>query len=148
LDKVLNKIEGWRVKTLSQAGITVLIKACAATIPSYAMSNFVLPDLVCDILDREFKNFWWGFPNGKLHNLSLKSWGSICMPHSQGGLDIRDMKLTNLALIAKLGWKILNNFDSTWVKYVQDKYIMYGDFLSSPSPSLASWLWSSSFHQL
>jgi hypothetical protein len=141
LDKVLNKIEGWRVKTLSQAGITVLIKACAATIPSYAMSNFVLPDLVCDILDREFKNFWWGFPNGKLHNLSLKSWGSICMPHSQGGLDIRDMKLTNLALIAKLGWKILNNFDSTWVKYVQDKYIMYGDFLSSPSPSLASWLW-------
>jgi hypothetical protein len=27
------------------------------------------------------------------------------------------------------------------VKYVQNKYIMYGDFLSSPFPSSASWLW-------
>jgi hypothetical protein len=58
LDKVLNKIEGWRAKTLSQAGKTVLIEACAATIPSYAMSTFVLLDSVCNILDRQFKNFW------------------------------------------------------------------------------------------
>jgi hypothetical protein len=68
---------------------------------------------------------------GKLHNLSLKSWSSICMLRSQVGLDIRDMKSTNLALIAKLGWKILNNSDSTWVQHVQKKYISYGNFLSS-----------------
>jgi hypothetical protein len=141
LDKVFHKIEGWRVKTLSQAGRTVLIKACAAAIPSYAMSTFVLPDSVCDTLDRQFKNFWWGFPEGKLNNLSLKFWSSICMPRSQGGLVIRDMKSTNLALIAKLGWKIFNNSDSIWVKYVQKKYISYGNFLSSPTHNSTSWLW-------
>jgi hypothetical protein len=57
LDKVLNKIEGWQAKTLSQVGRTVLIKATATTIPSYAMSTFLLPDSICNSLDRHFKNF-------------------------------------------------------------------------------------------
>jgi hypothetical protein len=42
LDKVLSKVEGWRATTLSQAGRAVLIKSVAATIPSYAMSTFLL----------------------------------------------------------------------------------------------------------
>ena len=43
IDKVLSRIEGWRVKTLSQAGILVLIKSVAAALPSYALSSFLLP---------------------------------------------------------------------------------------------------------
>jgi hypothetical protein len=58
LDKVLNKIEGRRAKTFSQAGRTVLIKAIASAIPSYATSTFLLPDSLCKTLDRHFKNFW------------------------------------------------------------------------------------------
>jgi hypothetical protein len=58
LDKVLHKIEGWRAKTLSQPGRTVLIKATASAISSYAMSTFLLPDSLCLSLDRHFKNFW------------------------------------------------------------------------------------------
>jgi hypothetical protein len=88
LDKVLNQIEGWRAKTLSQAGRTMLIKAIASAIPSYAMSTFLLPDTLCSTLDRHFKNLWWGFPNGKSRNLSLKSWQSICLPWDKGGLGI------------------------------------------------------------
>jgi hypothetical protein len=108
LDKVLNKIEGWRAKTLSQAGRIVLIKAIVATIPSYAMSTFLLPDSISNSLDRHLKKIWWGFPKGKTINLSLKSWRSICMHRSQGGLGIQDMKSTNLALLTKLGWTFLN----------------------------------------
>ena len=40
LEKVSGKIEGWRAKTLSQAGRTVLIKLVATTIPFYVMSSF------------------------------------------------------------------------------------------------------------
>jgi hypothetical protein len=47
----------------------------------------------------------------------------------------------NLALIAKLGWKLLSKTDCLWVNQLQRKYIKYGDFLSSPAPSTASWLW-------
>lgn len=58
LDKVLSKINGWRAKTLSQAGQTVLIKSMVAAIPTYAMSTFLLPSSLCKNLDCRFKDFW------------------------------------------------------------------------------------------
>jgi hypothetical protein len=117
LDKVLSKINGWRAKTLSQAGRTVLLKATAAAIPTYAMSTFLLPSSFCRTLDRRFKDFWWGFPPDKCRNLSLKSWDSICLPRNQGGLGLRKMSTTNLALITKLGWKFLHT-NSLWVHHL------------------------------
>jgi hypothetical protein len=54
IDKVLCRIEGWRAKTLSQAGRLVLIKSVAATLPSYAMSSFLLPISCCKELDKAF----------------------------------------------------------------------------------------------
>jgi ribonuclease HI len=141
LDKVSGKIEGWRAKMLSQAGRTVLIKTVASSIPSYAMSSFLMPISFSSSLDRIFKNFWWGFPKDKTRNLSLKSWSSICLPKEEGGLGFRRMHEFNLALIAKLGWKLISNLDCLWVKQLQNKYIKYGDFISSPVSSSASWLW-------
>jgi hypothetical protein len=74
MDKVNSKIEGWKAKSLSQAGRLTLIKAVAAAIPSYAMSTFIFPANFCQKLDQSFKNFWWGFPSKKTRNLTLKSW--------------------------------------------------------------------------
>jgi hypothetical protein len=141
VEKVSGKIEGWRAKTLSQAGRSVLIRSVASSIPSYAMSSFLLPSTVSSSLDKAFKNFWWGFPMGKSRNLSLKSWSSICSPRLEGGLGFKRMHEFNLSLVANLGWKLLNTSDCLWVKQLQTKYIKYGDFLSSPLPTTASWLW-------
>jgi hypothetical protein len=126
---------------LSQAGRFMLIKSVASTIPSYAMSSFLLPISVTSSLDRSFKKIWWGFPKNRSFNLSLKSWSSICLPKDEGGLGFRRMHDFNLALIAKLGWKLLSNSKCLWVKQLQSKYIKYGDFLSSPISSTVSWLW-------
>jgi hypothetical protein len=54
IDKVLSRIEGWRAKTLSQAGKLVLIKSVATTLPSYAISSFMLPISFYNELDRVF----------------------------------------------------------------------------------------------
>jgi hypothetical protein len=140
IDKVLSKISGWRAKTLSQAGRTVLIRSTAAAIPAYAMSTFLLPVSLCRILDSRFKDFWWGFPPDKTRNLCLKSWDSICLPRNQGGLGLRKMEITNLALITKLGWKFLHS-NSLWVEHLQKKYIHYGSFFTTSSAVTASWIW-------
>lgn len=108
---MLEKIEGWRAKTLSQASRTVLIKAIASSIPSYTMSIFLLPKSLCTALDKSSKDFLWGFPKGKFQNLSLKSWRSIYIPRHLGGLGIRNMYDVNLVLVTKLGWKLLSNLD-------------------------------------
>ena len=134
LEKVSGKIEGWRTKF-------VLIKLVASTISSYAMSSFLMPISFSSSLDRMFKKFWWGFPKDISKNPSLKSWSSICLPKQEGGLGFRRMHEFNLSLIAKLGWKMIYNTDCLWVRQLQNKYIKYGDFLSSSVSSLASWLW-------
>jgi hypothetical protein len=141
LEKVQGKIEGWRSKTLSQAGKTILVKVVVPAIPSYAMSSFLLPDGLCHALDKAFKNFWWGFPKDKSRNLSLKSWRSLCLPKVQGGLGFRLMKDVNLSLIAKLGWNLLTNHNSSWVSLFQKKCIKYDNLLSSPLSS-GSWIWN------
>jgi hypothetical protein len=141
LGKVSGKIDGWRAKTLSQAGRSVLLKSVAATIPSYAMSSFLLPNSISSSLDRAFKNFWWGFPKDKARNLSLKSWNSICLPKEERGLGFRRMHDFNLSLISKLGWKLLSNSYCLWVSQLQKKYIKYGNFISSSNVSSSSWIW-------
>jgi exonuclease III len=141
LEKAQGKIAGWRSKTLSQAGKTVLVKVVASAIPSYAMSTFLLPDAFCHKLDIAFKNFWWGFPTNKARNLSLKSWSSLCLPKDQGGLGFRLMKDVNLSLVSKLCWKLLTNHASIWVPLFQQKYIKYGNLFSCPLGS-GSWVWN------
>jgi hypothetical protein len=94
-----------------------LIKVVVFAIPSYAMSSFMLPDGLCHQMDKAFKKIWWGFPKDKVHNLSLKSWKSLCSPKDHGGLSFRLMKNVNPSLISKLGWKLLSNHDSLWVLY-------------------------------
>jgi hypothetical protein len=141
IDSIQHKMEGWRAKTLSQAGRLVLIKAVAAAVPSYAMSTFLLPKGLCRKLDQVFKNFWWGFPPQKVRNLSLKSWNSLCSPKASGGLGFRKMEEVNLGLISKLAWKLLTQSEAMWVAQLQGKYLSSGTFLSPPPHSSPSWLW-------
>ena len=130
LEKVISRVDGWRAKHLSQAGRLVLIKSVAASLPSYAMSSFLVPASLCSQLDRCFKNFFWGFPKDKTRNMTLKAWDSICLPKHQGGLRIKKMRDVNLSLITKLGWKLLNNADSMWVGQLRGKYLHSSFFLS------------------
>jgi hypothetical protein len=105
------------------------------------MSTFLLSNSICSQLDKVFKNFWWGFPTSKTRNLSIKSWNSIYTPKVLGGLGVRKMKEVNLALISKLGWKLLTGLDSPWVFQLSGKYLQTGSFLSPSSLSSSSWLW-------
>jgi hypothetical protein len=77
----------------------------------------------------------------KTRNLALKSWNSICTPKALGGLGIMSMKNVNLALITKLGWKLLMGLDSLWVSQLIGKYLQTESFLSPSSHSSSSWLW-------
>ena len=47
---------------------------------------------------------------------TLVSWDNVCRPKSEGGLGIRKNDEVNRATITKLGWRILTDNDSIWVK--------------------------------
>jgi hypothetical protein len=79
IDRVKSKVDGWHAKSLSQAGRLVLIKFLAATIPSYAMSVFLLLKSICSQLDRVFKKIGGIFLPQK-QEISLSSLGTLFAP--------------------------------------------------------------------
>lgn len=59
-EKVKNKLQGWREKSLSTAGKEVLLKAVIQSIPTYLMSCFELPKVICSDVQQLMAKFWWG----------------------------------------------------------------------------------------
>ena len=59
-ERVGQKLAGWKGKLLSMGVKEILIKAMAQAIPTYTMSCFLLPQGLCDDMERMMKSFWWG----------------------------------------------------------------------------------------
>lgn len=61
-EELLKRLSGWKSKLLPQAGLVCLIKSVVSALPTYFMSNFLLPNRYCLELDSLMRYFWWGFP--------------------------------------------------------------------------------------
>ena len=59
-ERVWNKIQGWKEKLLSQAGMEVLLKAVVQAIPTFAMGCFKLPSGLLNNIEMMIRKFWWG----------------------------------------------------------------------------------------
>ena len=60
LDRVKQKLPGWKANMLSLASRAVLIQASSSTIPSYVVQCTYLPGRILDGIDRVNRNFLWG----------------------------------------------------------------------------------------
>ena len=60
---------------------------------------------------------WQGGNNGGTKKFALVSWKTIKMPWSKDGLQIRDLRIQNLAMGAKLVWNLLEPKPS-WSSWV------------------------------
>ena len=61
LDRVKNKLAGWKANLLSLAGRAVLIQASLAAIPAYVMQCTHILNKILKGVDWVNKNFLWGF---------------------------------------------------------------------------------------
>uniref|UniRef100_A0A803P2H6 Reverse transcriptase n=1 Tax=Cannabis sativa TaxID=3483 RepID=A0A803P2H6_CANSA len=144
--KVLNRLEGWKAKCLSQAGRTTLIKSVLQSIPCYTTAATRLPVSLCKELDSIVARFWWKGCNsdlGPCRYLALKSWSHLCQPLRNGGLGFRRFKDINMALVAKLAWNILVQSDRPWVKALSAKYCSKFEFWEVEKKNSDSFLWKS-----
>lgn len=63
LDKVKQKLAGWKASLLSYAGRAVLIQASTSTIPAYTMQCAAFLEKLLENIDRVSRNFLWGSSN-------------------------------------------------------------------------------------
>lgn len=139
-DKVKQRLEGWQMKTSSQAGCLVLIRSVAFALPTYTMANYILPKSICSTLDSLMMRFWWGFFDNR-HHQCLKSWASMCKPKREGGLGLRLMEDHNKALIAKMARQVQTRPENLWVNLIRAKYLRSKFVWDAPASVGASRFW-------
>lgn len=103
LDRMNNRLEGWRTKFLTLAGRQVLAQSVLSSIPYYAMQTTLLPEGVCEAIDKKIRSFIWGSTDSK-RRAHLVNWDQITQPKNRGGLGLRKARDMNHAFLAKLGW--------------------------------------------
>ncbi|XP_030479049.1 uncharacterized protein LOC115696279 [Cannabis sativa] len=107
LDNLINKLHGWKLKSLSKAGRATLIKSVGLALPVYAMHTTKFSKKLASKIDGMVRDFWWGYEQGN-RGICLKAWDHLCLLKSLGGLGFRKSLEMNQALLAKWGWDLLN----------------------------------------
>lgn len=78
--------------------------------PIYPMQTHLLPKRVCNKINSLTRGFIWG-KDGNTKVWSIVNREIVTTPKKYGGLGIRDSRTTNMALLGKLVWSMLNDND-------------------------------------
>lgn len=113
-DWVWKRIQGWKAKPVSKANKELLIKAIAQAIPNYVMGLCLIPQDVCDHVEKMLNAYWWttSTNNG---GIRWMSWPQLCIKKVDGGLGFKMLHKVKLALLGKQGWLILTNLNCLWL---------------------------------
>ena len=128
VQKIQNRVEGWRSKLLSLGGKLILIKQVLSSIPIHNLSVFDVPAIVLDRIDRLFAIFLWGDQevSQKRHWIS---WEAISTTVAEGGLSIRKLSDVTLSLRMKFAWRVQQQ-ESLWATFMSAKHGVLADDLS------------------
>jgi hypothetical protein len=98
--KLQGQVGAWSGREASCAGREVLLKSVAQVIPTYPMSCLLVPKDTCRKMRMVISNYWWGSSADNRH-IHWQRWELLTRPKVQGGIDFRDLRLFNLAMLGK-----------------------------------------------
>ena len=141
-EKVIKRVMGWKEKHISKAGREVLIKTITQVIPTYSMSIFKIPKLVCDGINSTLFKYWWGQTRDekKIHWIN---WGRLCTSKWKGRMGFRDIHAFNLAMLAKQAWRLLHETHSLFYRVYKAYYLPSCSFLDVDLGANTSMVWRS-----
>jgi hypothetical protein len=93
-------MQGWKEKFLSHAGKEILLKVVVQAIPTYTMSVFKISKTLCNDI-----------------NSTMDELGKDGKGKDGRGLGFRDLECFNTTLLAKQGWRLLQNLDSLVLQF-------------------------------
>ncbi|KAL8161653.1 LOW QUALITY PROTEIN: hypothetical protein V2J09_013142 [Rumex salicifolius] len=118
-------LDGWRGHAISLASRVILIKAVLTFILVYSMSTVMLPN---SVHNKIYKIGLCSRDYGGARRIHPIAWNDDCKLKHLGCLGIRTIKVMNLALVGKLGWKLLKEPNSQ----AQDKHPFLVKHQASP----------------
>ncbi|XP_019091097.1 PREDICTED: uncharacterized protein LOC109128707 [Camelina sativa] len=121
LERVSSRLSRWKSQVLSFTGRLTLTKVVLSSIPIHSILTIILPQATLACFDKVSRSFLWGSTPDK-RKQHLVAWDKVCLPKCEGGLGIRAAKDMNKALIAKMGWRLINDQDKLWARVVKSNY--------------------------
>lgn len=121
VERVINRLKGWKERNLTKARREVLIKSVIQSIPTYAMSCFLFPRSLCEEIDKAFTRFFWGATD-KDRKVHWSSWERISRSKVDGGMGFREIFFFNLAMVAKQYWRIQKNPNTLVSQILKARY--------------------------
>ena len=92
-----------------------------AAIPNHVMQGRALPVHLCDKLDKINRDFLWDSTSEK-RKMHLVGWSKIITDKENGGLGIQAARVRNIALLAKLNWRMNQEKEALWSRVILGKY--------------------------
>ncbi|PWA66526.1 RNA-directed DNA polymerase, eukaryota, Reverse transcriptase zinc-binding domain protein [Artemisia annua] len=140
INKVRQKLNDWKNKSLSYAGRGQLIASVLSSMQVYWCSVFKLPKTVINDIEKLFKGFLWC--NGELTRGKARvAWKEVCKPKDQGGLGLKPLDQWNRTLLIKHLWNIATMKESLWVKWINTVKLKGRSVWEVQSYSTDSWSW-------
>lgn len=131
-DRIIHRMQNWTNRFLTKAGREILLKNVIQAIPLHAMSLFLLPKELISELERAMNSFWWKGDCRSRHGINWKEWKHLTHPKSWGGgLNFRNLRTFNLAMVSKQTWRILQNPSSLVARVFKAKYYPNCSILSA-----------------
>lgn len=130
-ERLVDRVQGWDKSWLSKGGKEVLLKMVAQSLPSHAMSIFILPMQTCTDMERIMTKFWWKSSTKKDRSITWMCWDRMCRKKSQGGMGFRKLRDFNIALVGKQGWRLLTNKTSLVSRIYKARYYPNKSFLTA-----------------
>ncbi|XP_043717915.1 uncharacterized protein LOC122665846 [Telopea speciosissima] len=137
-DKVGQRFSGWKNWLLSHAGKEIMLKSVALSMGNYANSHFKLPASHHSQIRKEATSFFWGDGSDK-QKIHWIAWHRLCRSKDNSGLGFRDPELQNKVLLSRMAWRLWNELDSMWGRFMKAIYFPKGDFLSVRLGAHPSW---------
>jgi hypothetical protein len=106
LDKIGDRLPGWKGKFLSTSGRETLVKTVLSSQPIYHLTVFQAQKWLIKRIDRLWRSFLWRgeMPDKVYGGHSLINWPTTCLPKEKGGLGISDLERFARALRLRWLW--------------------------------------------
>ena len=142
VDKIRQRAQSWPTRFLSGAGKHVMLQSVLTSLPTYSMSSFKIPISLCKRIQSILTRFWWDSAPEK-RKIAWVAWSTMAQPKHLGGLGFKNIEDYNDSLLAKLGWRILNNPISLLALVLKGKYFSDCTFIESKDKTGSSHGWTS-----
>jgi hypothetical protein len=140
LQDLKSSVQGWIGKHLTYVGRLELIRSVLFGKVQFWLNIFPIPEVVSRNIISICRNFLW---TGDIHRSTsaLVAWKTICLPKTEGGLGLYDLRARNRSFLGKQLWNIHLKTDSVWIRWIHHFYLNSGTIWSVQAHHSSSPLW-------